>query len=459
MRHLTASLGVMLALASTPTLVSAQLLSTTTVSPAEMQATAVQALRVGQSARALALSEALLIRDENDPLALRIAGQAALAIGRSDVAVRYGTRLYRNSDDPIVRFDAARLVALGHAQQDNLTQAQLWLRRARQAAPTDQDAAAIANDYNILRQRNPWSFYADFGISPSSNINNGSSGSTFDIDLLGSVLTLPLPQSAQELSGYEISASARGTYRLSDGARHRTLATFGVQSTSHVLSSESRDAAPDFDVSNLNYWQLNSGIDHAWAVGDDNLPASVSLDYAITFVDGDLFASNLQLGMGRRWRAGEDAIVTGTVNLGHTDYRAADVTSTLWATSLDWQYSLPNSDIVEVSGNVGASISDASRYDYTFQGIGVRYDFGRVAERFDISLSAQYDWRTYGSRSAGTVTREDETANLSLSVGVPDLELYGFHPILTGVMEHTSSTSQRFSTEELSVDLSFRSSF
>jgi len=64
-----------------------------TLTPADMRATAFADLRGGNAARALALSEALLMRDARDPVALRIGSQAALQMGQSDVALRHARTL------------------------------------------------------------------------------------------------------------------------------------------------------------------------------------------------------------------------------------------------------------------------------------------------------------------------------------------------------------------------------
>jgi hypothetical protein len=435
-----------------PSLGGAQTTSLT-LTPAEMQFTAFGALQGGQPARALALAEALLVRAPDDPIALRIAGQAALKAGQSDVAVRHGRTLYQTTDNPEVRFFAARLVALAHAQQESFTRSQIWLRRARQAAPDATTANAVAQDYAILRQRNPLGFNFNFSVQPSSNINNGSSEDTFDVSLFGTVFPLPLPTSLQNLSGYKLTGSARLRYRLAETPTSFTTATFGL-ATSHVmLSRESRQRVPDFETSSLTLWRISTGVDHTWAVGAANQPATVSFNQAYTFYDGEVFASEMQLGLARRWRTGERATVSGTVSISQTHYRDSGFSANLWAVGVDWQRVLENGDQFGLSGDVGRSYSDAQRYANSWQTIGASYDFGRVADRFDVAVSGDYTWRAFGS------VRADELAQLSMSVGVPDLELYGFTPVVTLDASQNKSTSTRNQTEAIALDLSFRSSF
>jgi hypothetical protein len=48
---------------------------------------------------------------------------------------------------------------------------------------------------------------------------------------------------------------------------------------------------------------------------------------------------------------------------------------------------------------------------------------------------------------------------LTIAVGLPDLELYGFTPVMTFDARQNQSTSTANQTEAIALDLSFRSSF
>ncbi len=442
-----------------PSFGAAQSIGTITLTPAEMQATAVASLRSGNAPRALAMSEALLLRDPTDALALETGARAALRMERSDVALERARTLYRTAPAAETRFVAARIAALAHAQQDQLTVAQIWLRRARQNAPTQTAADEIAADYRIVRQQNPVSYNFDFGISPSSNINNGSSEDTFSINLFGQTISLPFPEELKELSGYEITAAARLTYRLHDSPTSLTRASLGVETSQFFLSRESRERVPDFDASRLDAWYLNTGLDHIWAVGANNQPATVSLNYGLTWANDEIYASNVQLGLGRRWSVGEDAIIAANVALQRTLYRQTDLTADILSASMVYVQPLANGHSLSLKANAGRSRADAARYDYTFQSLGAGYDFGRIADTFDLFLNADYNWRNYGSVSNNAVTRADETLELGVSVGLPGFEVYGFEPVVSLLSERANSTSARFQTQTVSLDLNFRSSF
>jgi len=434
-----------------------QLIGQVTLTPAELEATAWQALRTGQDARALALSEALLLRDPNDDNALHIAARAALAMEQSDVAMERAGTLYRTTQNADLRFTAARIAALAAAQSDRFTMSQLWLRRARQHAPDAQNARAVAADYRAIRQANPWAVSLEFGLTPTSNVNDGTAEDSFDITVFGTPLTLPFNASEQELSGYEIAAGAQLSYRLRGTAQSQTRLNAGVSATLHLLSEDSRRRAPDFDVSALNSWRLSAGVEHFWAMGAGKKPTTLNLTYGTTFVDGARFAHDIQLVAAQKWRVGDAASVTGSVSLGRTAYSTTDDLATLWATNLSYQTALDNGSVLTLSAGVGRSFSDAARYANTFQSLGAGVQLGTIADRFDVDVSADYRWRMFGS--GGTTLRTDETARLKVSVGLPEAEFYGFSPVVGIEATHRFSTTTRFNTRGLSMNLGVRSNF
>jgi hypothetical protein len=188
-------------------------------------------------------------------------------------------------------------------------------------------------------------------------------------------------------------------------------------------------------------------------VGVASQPATVSFNQAFTIYDGEVFASELQLALARRWRVSERDVVSGTLSVGQTHYRKSGFSANLWSVGVDWRRVLENGDQIVLSGDVGRSYSDAERYANSWQTIGASYDFGTVADRFDLAISGDHTWRAFGS------ARTDERSVLTIAVGLPDLELYGFTPVMTFDARQNQSTSIANQTEAIAVDLSLRSSF
>ncbi len=427
-----------------------------TLTPAEMQFTAFGALEGGQPARALALAEALLVRAAEDPIALRIAGQAALEIEQSEVAIRHGRTLYQTADDDEMRFLAARLVALAHAQQENYTRSQIWLRRARQVAPDGAKANGIAHDYATLRQRNPLNFNFDFGLQPSSNINNGSSESTFD--LFGR--TMLLPPSAQRLSGYQFSADAKIAYTVNEDANSRTVVSMTGQALRYWLSEDAKATAPNFDVGILAYDHAILGVRHDWRTSDEGQPFTAAFKYGISQIGGDFYARDIEFGLSTQWFLSDQTRVVSGVRLGQVTYAGTGDTSESWAVDLGWTRALDGGDAVSVQASVGQTQSDdAVRLNSDRKNIGVTYNFGSVANAFDISVGLGAQWRSFEPSLAAPDGRADLRTNVTLDVGLPLVELYGFSPVAALEAYQTDSNVSRFQSEGLSVDISVRSNF
>lgn len=457
MRNLTAAVAACLVVlcgglsAQTPDVAQIRL------TPTELKLTARAALQTGANARALALAEALLLRDAQDPFALNVAARAALAVGQSDVAFDRAILLYDLSEPGNDRFIAARLAALAAAQADRFTTSQIWLRRAYQYASTQQDGDAVASDFAQIRAANPWSVTLDFGVSPSDNINNGTFEDNFDITILGTVITLPFNANQQELAGYEVRGSADIAYRLSQTQRRQTFMTFGASADLHSLTRESRARAPDFDTSDLNTWRLQMGVKHDWAMGNGDVPTSAALTYEATFVGGDLFARSVQLTGAQRWAVRAQTSLTGAVSFGQTTYIDADATSDLWAGNITWQMPAAAGHTLSATAGLGRSVSDAALYNSRYGSLGLTYDFGQVADAFDMSISATVRKQEY--LSGNDVTRTDDYARLRLDIGMTQVDYLGFMPVLGFEAAKTQSTVSRFNTQSLSMDVGIRSRF
>lgn len=439
-----------------PSVGSAERVGTIALTPFEMQATALEALRGGQSARALALAEALLLRDAEDRAALRIAAQAALNIEQSSVASERARALYRLSETDRDRYTAARLAALAEAQQDHYTRAQIWLRLARQAAPDSDAARAVARDYALVRQRNPLSIQVDLAFSPSNNINNGSSEQTFE--LLGFVHALS--PDAQSLSGFETSAAVTLAYTLSESNRSRTQAFVTAQTVRYELSDSAQDQAPDFDASALDYDRLLLGLRHDWRVGGSGQPLTAQLNYGITHVGGDPYSKDIGFGLSSYWSVRQGSQITAGVRLAQVTYDGSNAQSESTAIDLGWNQRLGNGDTLKFATTLeNVHSDDTSSLNSERRRLAVTYDFGRTLDYFDVSVGVSRQWRDYDPSILALEGRSDVRNDLTVAVGFPTVEYYGFSPVAEVEAQRTNSNVARFQSEGLSLDLSVRSNF
>ena len=185
------------------------------ITPQQMLGLGTSLLEEGRPGEAAAVADLLLQRDPNDLNALIIGARAALAENDPAQAIALSRRAYWGTEDRDALFVAARLAANGHAMLQQDTRRQLWLRRAAQYSPSDDATAAIARDYQSLRQRNPWSTSLRFGVTPTQNLNNGSNveEQLSFLPFVGPVIT-SLSAEAQALSGLEFSGGISKRYRI-----------------------------------------------------------------------------------------------------------------------------------------------------------------------------------------------------------------------------------------------------
>ena len=84
-------------------------------------------------------------REGPDAFALLLRTEAAILLDDFPGAIDFGQRAFWQAGSDGQRFNAARLTALGYARQMQDTRAQLWLRAARQFAPSDAAPSRIAS--------------------------------------------------------------------------------------------------------------------------------------------------------------------------------------------------------------------------------------------------------------------------------------------------------------------------
>lgn len=425
------------------------------LTPGDMRLTAATSLDEGRAARALALAEALMLRDPDDPVALHIAARGALQVGRADKTLRYAKRLFRESRTDGERFVAARMAALALASEEKFTRAQIWLRRARQLAPDDRARAAVGRDYRILRARNPLRFQFDVGVSPSSNINNGSSEDGFEF--LG--VPVGFTPDARALAGVEVSFSGRVEYKLHQTQRHLTSLSASGSLSRYALSPESAETAPDFDTAELDRSRVDVDLKHQWATSGQDAPAHVALGLAFTRHGGAAYARELSLSGGRSWQLSDAALVHADLDLARTTYLQSDTTSRAWDAALRWSRDLDDGRRLHLFTGAGETLSDSVSLRSERRHVGVGYDLGRVADRVDVAMGVSHVWRDYAPSLLTPEGRHDRQVRASVTLGMPMVEVYGFQPQTQFEFRDTASNAARYETQSISVDFGFRSAF
>ena len=446
---------------------------------ADMRVLAQQLLLAGRPSDAGQVLNALLARDARDADALILGAQAALDQGQPAAAADLAARGYGAAQDRTQRFVAARLAALAHATLQQDTRAQFWLRLARQAAPDQANADAVAQDYALLRSRNPFSFQLSFGISPSNNINNGSRSDTVRIGPFVSTLS----ESAKPLSGVQFDAGVTLRYRLTETERAQTTATVDISTTTYALSQTARDALQR---------------DIATAIGDTSgLPrrgsdfayteASVSLIHRRILRDG-LDPTSLTLQVGRSWYGGDpyQIFVGGaavqTFALSESEqlrldafyrYSFADQPNRTDAFGLPITYDdVSNAGLglgyvrATEAGNVASlglsyrvSNSDNAENDFASWRLSTGLDLGQPVLDVRFGFGAQFEERKYDRSAYTTGIRRDRIVTGQVTALLDGVEYFGFTPAFTLSAGRTFSKAERFDTEFATVGVDLRSAF
>lgn len=425
------------------------------LTPDDMRLTAAASLEEGRAARALALAEALMLRNPDDPVALNIAARGALQMGRADKTLLYARRLFRGRQTDGERFVAARIAALALASEKKFTRAQIWLRRARQLAPDDRARAVVGRDYRILRARNPLRFQFDAGVAPSSNINNGSSKDGFEF--LG--VPIGFTPDARALSGVEVSFSGSVEFKLHQTERRLTSLSASGSLARYALSPESAKAAPDFDAAELDRSRLGVDLKHQWATSGRGAPANIAFGVALTRHGGAPYARELSLSGGRSWQLSDAVAVHADLALARTTYLQSDNTSSAWDAALRWSRDLDDGRRLHLFAGAGETLSDTDSLRSERRHVGAGYDLGRVADRFDVALGVSHVWRDYAPSLLTPEGRHDRQVKAAVTLGMPMVEVYGFQPQTRLEFRDTASNAARYDTRSISVDFGFRSAF
>jgi len=463
--------GFALALCLLPSAPVAQS-SSTELTPAEMVQTALLALENDQPARALAVSEALLLRNPDDTTALRIAGRAALDARQSEAAIRHGRALFNASDELDSRHFAAQLIGLAHAQQDHFLRAQYWFRRAYQNAPDERAAAAAVRGFRGAKQSSPLHFDLNFGIAPSSNINNGSSEETSLIATPLGTFQSVLSADAKQLSGYEISLGGRLTYALSVSDRHRTRMIGDIDVSRYRLSSEAKvelaeeeerlsltGRSLDFDVSDLDYERFEVGIAHDWLTSSNQL-MNAQLLYATRFYGGGVYAREVSLGYATQWRFDENSSLRASVSVGRVEYESFERAANSWDAGLTYYQRFDHAHAVNFGITAGRSYSsDSTALEANRSSVFATYDFGTLWDFVDVETGIRQSWRSVGASAYAPDGREEHETSAHIAFGLPQAEIYGFSPVLRIEGSRNFSNVALYQKEGLTLDLSYRSNF
>lgn len=450
-----------------------------TISVFEMQELATQALLSGDLPMAEALAQALVARDGSDPVGRGILARLALTAGDPAAAKAQAVALWSQSDDPAVRYDAARLAAFAWVEMDWPSIGQLWLRRALTVAPDEEARAQTIADFRAVRAANPLTIGLSFSLSPSVNVTGGTNVDKIFVN--GDPLVLPpeFIDSPDPLilgpspldraySGIAYAPSLSLGYRLHDHSTSASNLWGVVQYRGVILSNRAKRALEDLPPGygqitekQFSFGQILAGYDYTWRLDHSDV--------------------SLATHAGRSWQRGKPA--ENIVNLGSTythyigQYAAANV-----GFAREWRFDVEGEDAVEIrhtlrvghiqmlqSGgrlrlDMGLTQARSAENAGDFNRLSVDLSYRPQDVIAGITLEGRLGYQrthypNYAFFDPVEGGRNDERISLGIDAQFPRFDYAGFSPVLSLERNRTFSNINQFETDELIFNIDFDSSF
>ena len=439
---------------------AAPLASQQSISVGQVQQIAVAAIQAGEARIAVDAASALLERAPTAPGVLILRTEAALTANDFHGAIEFGRQAHWNARTSSQRFAAARLIALAHSRLGQDTRAQGWLRLARQDAPNDETRAEVARDFRFLRARNPLTVNLRFGITPTSNVNNGSAVDEDEpVDLFDLGLGFILDGEARALSGWEISGSTNLQYRILTDETSATFLNFGLSGRTYVLTeSAQRQAGDDVDGSDFADASLSFGVTHRFILAEGMRPTSASLSFGQSWYSGEANSRYWTASASQSWQvnAQETFVLSGFAR----DQQSLTGREPTKTYGLQATWALDLNDLGDVGLSLGLTNSQSDNIDADYESIryGVNYAFPDPIAGVQIGLNYSYEERDYLGSSLGR--RDiDYISSASVKAVFTELEFLGFQPVLDIERTVQSSDLDIFDREYTNFGFDITSSF
>jgi hypothetical protein len=298
--------------------------------------------------------------------------------------------------------------------------------------------------------------------SPSSNVNNGSSESSFALP--GLPFFFEIPPSSQALSGVDLGFGLEAIYRLSPtGPNRQTSLTFGTSVKSVLLSSEAKAAAPDARNSDFTLATLEFGVQHRRGIG--------AAGDRILMLSGTF---------GHNWYAGQNLSDYVQLSASLTQPLGEKATLT-WGLDADRIMRLDrrpqSSDRVEISAAVGFGVgqnaedrlslrlsgtdvaSDSVEVRNQAMGLNVSWEKADPVAGIGIAATLGLEQRVFGDSRYAAGGREDTKLTAKVELTFTNVDYFGFSPVLEIQATRNRSNSALHDSQALGINLGIASTF
>jgi Tetratricopeptide repeat len=416
-------------------------------------------LQAGQVTQANQLASAYLAEHPDDAGALILLGRTQIAAERPDLARETARRAWRAARGrPDLRFVAARLAARSAADQRRFGAAQFWLRLAADVAQDVPSRAIVAQSMAELRKLDPKTTRVSFSLTPSTNINGGSSADRLIVD--GITTPLLFSADARALSGLEAHLDVDHRWRIANSAAGSTFLGLRVSGSTFVLSGASKAQAPDLAGSDLSSAIAEMTLRRVKVLAGGEFRYGAAL--ARTWYGGDAQSVKLRFDVSaaRRLSPSLSGDVFALIEARHADRSNAQSTAVLVSGGLDWSLATSTIGANLTLTQVNAPDRPADAYKGAELAIVYAPLLQNFAVKPTVSLTASVNrFDTVLGNVFGDGGRTDNRLGLDVRFDLVKAERYGFRPNVTVSGARTWSNVSRYDGQELAVSFGLSSSF
>lgn len=436
------------------------LAETAVYTPQEMRVLGYQMMAAGDAAAANAIADALLQRDPKDAAALLLRAQARLNDGP---AARAAAKLaYRTAPDKETQYSAAMFIANSLASEGRNSFAQLWLRRAAQVSP-DQGTRALARDgYDAVRSRNPLVFAFDVAVRPSSNVNNGSSATSYkNPGIPWLPADIPLAGEDLALSGTVASVNADVTYRLPPTQTTRTELSLHFDHSMVWLSDAAKAIAPTAKAENYAMASVEAGLTRFYRGVDSKVTYRFGGYLGHDWSAGKPLSDRLRVEASADWAIRPDLHGFGSLSAEKTTRLDSSVRSSeVLGLTLGLSKTQDNGDSWQFALSQRTTTSDSPGIQSDAVSARLAWRKADPVAGVNLSASAVAELRNYPlSPFAPADGRHDEKLGLTVTFDLTEIDYMGFSPSINLTASQTKSNVALFSAREIGLNIGFKSNF
>lgn len=434
------------------------------LSPDELRATAVQALRIGAPEQAYSYAQALLQRDPADRQALLVHSRAARTLGRFDEARSSAQQAWRLSETDEQKFASSMVMAQALASDERRTLAQWWLRRAVEHAPSEELNRIAVRDFRYVRARNPWLTRLSFAITPDSNINNGSSQRSSFLNyklsevLYGQPVEYQLGGSARALSGIEYALGVTTRYRFRELPTRAHDLILSVDLRAYSLSSEAKAIAPTASASDFSFASYTLGYGQRGINLDRRGEYRFFVDVGQSWYGGNEYARFARFSLGQSYKLARGRQINARIA---TERQWGVTRSDQDTVRADLSYTLPLSGGTVLWTNLTGAVATSDVAADEFDEIALRAQitfakpvFGATAQLGLWARSRDYDVSPHDRNG-----RQEDKYEADFTLIFNKIDYYGFNPTMRISASRTESNIALYDARRFGVNFGIQSAF